>query len=146
MRIGVAVVVGFLSVAMRMHDVRIDTCASKSVEPACVSAPILLDLGCRASVYLVTLDGPRHISTAPLTSGRLPVDDLKKFANGEDGSSIEKLFENETAEEFFEGNSDDLESTDADREIPDDEIMGESGIQLPEVSAGAILDSVESEL
>ncbi|MEO2013904.1 MAG: zinc-ribbon domain-containing protein [Fuerstiella sp.] len=81
-----------------------------------------------------------------LTSGRLSPDDLQEFANADAGSKLETLFGDLSAEELTEGATNDLLDEHVDVEVVSSDIDLDAEQQLPEVSAGATLDSLESDL
>ncbi len=81
-----------------------------------------------------------------LTSGRLSADVLEEFVNSDSGSQVEQLFGDISAEKFLTIVSDENASDESDVEISDAAINGEPEAKLPEVSAGKILDSLDSNL
>ena len=81
-----------------------------------------------------------------LTSGRLASHALEQFANADADSELEQLFGDVSAEDLLEGSPIDNHPDDIDIEISDDAIDIHADDSLPEVSAGSILDSLESNL
>jgi|GEM_PF-134804 len=81
-----------------------------------------------------------------LTSGRLSAEALEQFADGDSGSELLQLFGGVSAEDLIESSPDDSPDMNVDDEIMDASIDIVPADRLPEVSANAILDSLESDL
>jgi superfamily II DNA or RNA helicase len=80
------------------------------------------------------------------TSGRLSSETLEEFVRAESDSQIEQLFGDISAEELIEDDSIVDAADGSDVEIADAAISAKLDTKLPEVSAGRILDSLESSL
>jgi superfamily II DNA or RNA helicase len=90
--------------------------------------------------------GRRTEFVKALTSGRLSADALEEFVNADSGSQLEQLFGDISAEELTTTVPVEIMSDDSDVEIADAAIIAEPDAELPEVSAGKILDSLDSDL
>ena len=95
---------------------------------------------------LHTSSGRRSEFVKALTSGRLSTEALAEFANADADSELEQLFGDISAEDLIESSPEELSDENVDVEIADDDIDVEFDETLPELSAGAILDSLESDL
>ena len=81
-----------------------------------------------------------------LTSGRLSGDALEEFVRTESGSQLEQLFGDISADELTTVIPAESVPDGSDIEIADAAINAEPDATLPEVSAGKILDSLDSNL